>query len=151
MMAVINIQRVLTGAEAGDIAITAAEGGINYWAVLDQYKYERWSPDEGNIDVPDDFVFYSIVRGREGAGWYRPPIKVTPALIAEGIRLFLSGVPYTLEEQKRYSKSWGADHPVPVWKFEPRPFADMEEFGAMDAMEADCVIQLGAFGELVFG
>jgi len=35
--------------------------------------------------------------------------------------------------------------------FVARAFDDMEEIAAMDSNEADCVIQLGSFGELRYG
>ena len=117
---------------AGDIAITAAEGGIGYWAVIDSYEWERWSqPDDslGNIIVADDFVFFTIgsvfVDGEEPF----VAVDITPSLIERGIRLFLAGAP----------------------SFERRNFADITDLGAMDADEADAVIQLGVFGELVYG
>lgn len=65
--------------ECGDLAITAAEGGIGYWAVIDTYRPSRWDA----LEVADDFVFYSIVDGdREFEA-----IHVTPALILRGVRL----------------------------------------------------------------
>lgn len=137
------IEREVTTAEAGAIAITAAEGGIGYWAVLDQYSPRRWcrGDDFEPVAVPEDYVFYTIVGGAEGAEGLDDlrddcvaldvdmDLQVTPRLIARGIQLFLSGAP----------------------GFEARPFADMDDLAAMDSVEADCVIQLGVFGTLVYG
>ena len=129
----------LSGSDCGDVAITAMEGGIGYWAQAEEYDWKRWAPDylhesyikgevqSANIDVPDDFVFYTI---RDEENPEAAPIDVTPELIRQGVELFLRGVPNN---------------------FVARAFADMTEIGAMDANEADCVIQLGAFGELVYG
>jgi hypothetical protein len=61
---------------------------------------------------------------------------VTPRVIARGIERFLTGVKWTFSDQ---------------WDFEPRPFYDMDDLAAMDSDEADCVIQLGLFGRLVYG
>jgi hypothetical protein len=129
----IRIERALPfdGKIAGDIAITAAEGGIGYWSVIDHYDWRGWSePDDslGNIDVPDCFVFYTItVLDGDDDGW--TCFDITPDLIRRGIHLFLGGAN----------------------NFEGRDFADMDELAAMDSDEADCVIQLGCFGELVYG
>lgn len=137
------VEREFTTAEAGDIAITAAEGGINYWAVLDQYQWSRWCNNDAEArEVPEDFVFYTIVDVTEGnlddlrddcvARDFTMQQNVTPLVIARGIRLFLSG-------QHEYAKRTGT------------VFADMEDLAAMDSAEADFVIQLGVFGKVIFG
>lgn len=131
----------LSNEQAGDIAITAAEGGIGYWAVIDKYDPIRWAaydarlddiPDEDmpDDDMPDDYVFYSIVELMDYDGHLNGllPIDVTPALIAKGIERFMNGTDLMTG----------------------MPFAAGPAFSYMDAAEADCVIQLGAFGELVF-
>lgn len=135
----ITVTREVTTATAGDIAITAAEGGINYWAVVDRYDWARWAPDSEPTEVPTDFVFYTIVAVTEGdlddlrddcvRRDIEMDLKVTPTLIARGIERYLAGIDV----------------------FKGRPLDDMDDFAAMDAAEADCVIQLGAFGTLVFG
>jgi len=147
----VKVERDLSTADCGDIAITAAEGGINYWArFVDGYDYRRWSPvtysgdgsyspdGQGNTEVPEDFVFYTIW-SPEGT------FEVTPELIARGVQLVLTGIPMPEEDK--------VAHPALAnvrWNFEPRAFAD-DDFAAMDADEADWVIQLGAFGKLVYG
>ncbi len=133
----------LTGSDCGDVAVTAAEGGIGYWSQIETYDFKRWQPDHlynayiknevrsVNIDVPDDFVFYTIREDDEDDDTYTgEAIDVTPELIRRGVELFLRGVPNN---------------------FVARAFDDMTEIAAMDANEADCVIQLGAFGELRYG
>lgn len=137
MTRIIPLDIEFDGGVAGDIAITAAEGGIGYWAVIDHYDWKRWTePSEyvgDSIKVADDFVFYNIVDLDAPAD--DPvraflPIVVTPALLLRGITLYLNGV---------------KDN------FQARPFDDMEDLAAMDAAEADCVVQLGAFGRLIYG
>lgn len=133
----------LSNAACGSVAITAAEGGIGYWSRIDTYDYKRWSPDylqesyarrevdHMNIEVPDDFVFYTIRPDEDDSGTYKgDPIDVTPELIRRGVELVLRGVPNN---------------------FEARAFHDMRELEEMDSDEADWVIQLGAFGELRYG
>lgn len=138
----INVQRELTTAECGDIAITAAEGGIGYWGQIDEYDYRRWAPDAigGPIEVPEDFVFY-VVRDMDDP---IVGINVTPRLIALGVQRYLRGTDWldvTGDPRERNGMDWPAG----------QTFDDMEDFSCMDSDEADVVIQLGAFGELVFG
>jgi hypothetical protein len=134
----VTIERDLSTATCGDIAITAAEGGIGYWSVIDEYKSNRWCPTDGwgeCTEVPEDFVFYTITEIDEitdiddGECGDMVSYEITPALIRRGIQLFLTG----------------------AGDFRGRPFDDMEDWSCMDSDEADCVIQLGCFGEVVYG
>lgn len=164
-MTTITITRILTGSDAGDIAITAAEGGINYWAIVDEYDYLRWSPfaSDGNNEVADDFIFYTITGTRDDGKVGGLPVRVTPSLIARGCELYLTGVRHRAEGTLADCNALMAEldgtcqNPSEhspdgnPWQFEPRAFDDMEDFAMMDAIEADCVIQLGAFGKLIFG
>jgi hypothetical protein len=133
----------LSTADCGSVAITAMEGGIGYWAQAEKYDHQRWAPDymaeayarrevdHMNIEVPEDFVFYTIRPTEDDGQTYEgDAIDVTPRLIRYGVELVLRGVPNN---------------------FEARAFHDMRELDAMDSDEADWVIQLGAFGELRYG
>jgi hypothetical protein len=118
----------LTGADCGYIATTAAEGGIGYWSVIDSYDYTRWFDEDdgayaGAIEVDLDFVFYTLHEydDIDGPG---DGLDVTPVIIRRGVQ---------------------------QWLDEGRKFADMSDLAAMDADEADCVIQYGLFGEVIYG
>lgn len=118
----------LSGSEAGDVAVTAAEGGIGYWSQIDEYRPSRWFTGDGihPDDVDDDFVFYGIAeQGRAGYDWENT-IKVTPALIERGLQAFI-------------------DQDLGVYGFDP---LDLE---TIDSTAADMLIQLGAFGEVRYG
>lgn len=137
----ITIERDLSTAMCGDIAITAAEGGIGYWSVIDRYEWKRWASDPeddttGSAEVPEDFVFYTITydgyAGPMTSEEARYRADITPLLIRRGIQLYLSG---TLRENNLVG----------------RQFDDMDDLACMDSAEADCVIQLGCFNELVYG
>jgi hypothetical protein len=123
----ITVTREFTTAEAGDIAITAAEGGTGYWGLIESYRPSRW---EGaafeSIEVPEDFVFYTMHETLDDSGEAYDPegIDITPTLIHLGVQRFLQ---------------------------QGRTFADMDDLGAMDSDEADVVIQLGAFNEVRYG
>lgn len=77
----------LTAEECGDIAITAAEGGIGYWSVIQSYDWTRWADDdivEPGHEVPSDFVFYTIEElDDEGV------FDITPELINRGYEIWL--------------------------------------------------------------
>lgn len=131
----------------GAVAITAIEGGIGYWAQADAYDPRRWTdPQTGDsLPVDEDFVFYVLREDPDDDGqWNGTAIEVTPALIRRGMQLYLTGV---TEEQAREAQT--AAHSGS--SFQPRLFDDMDDLTCMDSDEADCVIQLGAFGALVYG
>ena len=121
------VERDLSTATCGDIAITAAEGGIGYWSVILRYDYGRWCDEEssGCSEVPEDFVFYTIRDEAGMPGLY----DITPALIRRGIQLAVStgGLRADLLEQLH------------------------GDFDEIDSEVADCVVQLGCFGEVVYG
>lgn len=126
----LHVTRKLAGESAGYIAITAAEGGIGYWSVIDTYDVERWMPDalDGPDDVDPDFVFYTIVDLVEVAedDDIRDvlPFDVTPLTIASGIQRALDAG-YLMES--------------------------IEDIEACDADAADTIIQFAVFGNVVFG
>jgi hypothetical protein len=136
----------LTGAECGDIAITAAEGGIGYWSQLDSYDWQRWAADTNpngmNKEVADDFVFYTI-RDDPGLGFavqddgtYKgAPVDVTPTLIRLGF-----------ERMSQAPADKGG------WPFARLLAIAREDWtGEIDADIADAIIQFGVFGEIRYG
>jgi len=57
----------LSAQDAGDIAVTAAEGGTGYWGQIQSYEWKRW---DGKNDLPDDFMFYNMAEYEAyGVGW----------------------------------------------------------------------------------
>lgn len=124
-MITIQTEIHISTATLGDVAITAAEGGIGYWAVIDSYRPSRWTASaedvaQDNLEVDDDFVFYTIEPIVDGDDPFEA-IDVTPLLLAKGIG---------------YAMRAG--------------FLRDGEIGEMDAAEADIVVQFGAFDEQVF-
>jgi hypothetical protein len=117
----------ITGTIAGWIAITAAEGGTGYWGRMDEYHPSAWYPDGSDepVNVPDTFAFYVLRADDDDDGTYAgDPIAVTPALIRRGYRLALAQYPHVLD-------------------------SDGPEY--VDADGADVIIQLGAWGEVIYG
>lgn len=128
----------LTAEECGDIAVTAAEGGIGYWSVIQTYKPSRWTPDgfdvvQGNLAVADDFVFYTIEY--ENPESNEPPrltADITPELLRRGFRLAIDKARADLVQRV-------LGLPREDWT------------GEIDADGADAIVQCGVFGEIVFG
>jgi hypothetical protein len=120
------VKPFITTEEANDIAITAAEGGINYWASTpahlrpgeEVYDWERW---DGKERLPADFVYFTV-QDRESARMGRH--NVTVRTIKGGYRLMVEAG-YNLY--------------------------DPDDPAAMDAGEADMVVQFGLFGKVVYG
>jgi hypothetical protein len=145
MMATVNIQRTLSDSEVAYIAITAYEQGVGYWAVGRRYEGELL----GRIadgDAPECFVLdddTALFELRDREDQTEPWMRVTPAVIARGIGLYLVGANYPDDDPNPRLRG--------TVNFMGRHFDDMEDLGAMDANEADCVVQLGLFGRLVYG
>jgi hypothetical protein len=118
---------VITNKQAGGIAITAAEGGTGYWGQMDQYDWTRWLDEESMNPKPiaDDFVFYTITEWDDETGTYSGrKVVVTPRLIKRGWRKAMVEFRHTL---------------------------DLEDPDCTDTIGADVIVQLGAWGEVVYG
>jgi len=131
----------LTPDECGEIAICAAEGGINYWAIITDYNWHEWDPyGEPRTSATEDTVFFVVPYDTErelfedavGDGIVGP-LQITPQVIREGYQMLLTGM---------------ARHDLVSQALE---CLLAHEPGAVDAEVADCIIQLGCFGEIVYG
>jgi len=116
-----------------DIFVTALEGGIGYWSVAKSY---RWSKGAATIErklEADLDNFKAVIVSSEG-DW--PGEKVIDAaVIARGMNKIMSGA---LSGNKTLTKK--------VWKSIEDP-----ENADFDALDADAIVQIGLFGELVYG
>lgn len=126
-----------------DIFVTALEGGIDYWAEVTSY---RWSNgDHGPVDeVQDLYGFYADIS--EAVDWLAgDPVAGGPrdyhvnrAVIARGYAL-ASG------REKGRGIAWSTEQP---------PFivtADNVDDIDLDAGDCDVIVQLGLFGDVVYG
>lgn len=117
----------ITSEECGDLAVTAAEGGIGYWAQMETYEWRRWHGSDNPADalpVADDFVYYTIHALSEDESEFNgPAVDVTPALIKRGFGLY--------REQGRTLDTDGPSY--------------------LDADAADVIVQLGVYGKVVYG
>lgn len=119
-----------------DLFTTALEGGINYWASVNEY---HWRLDcemaDGDLDSVSDFRgFYAKVLDMEDGDAL---LLVNRSVMAKGYEMATTS--------HRGEISWSADEPPVVVTAESRDDWDF------DAGDADCILQLGVFGEVVYG
>ena len=108
-----------------DVVSTALEGGIGYWSVCSSYKWK---------DVPETVAI--IEEFDEGTGEpFGDKIRVDRALIEKGIKEILSG---DGDVSKNLIKSVAAAYAT-------------NDAGDIDSDDADCIVQVGVFGKLVYG
>jgi hypothetical protein len=111
-----------------DIFTTALEGGINYWAAVDQY---RWSVEHDG-HTPDYREFHARIRDAEGDD---VAYAVNRKVIAKG---------YQLAATEWRSKL--------CWSTEPPPLVITDDTDwDYDAGDADMIVQLGLFGNVIYG
>ena len=112
-----------------DIFVTACEGGSNYWANIREY---HWSIDRKGEEADLD-KYYAIFEDVEGDGtkW-----RVDITVVSRGINKIVNG-----------------DHKGLHDSFAGQIMSDnaVNECRIMDAMLADCIVQMGLFGEVVYG
>jgi hypothetical protein len=126
-----------------DLFVTALEGGIGYWATCSTYHNAVPSSDRhGQRARSDDdvFGFHAVIHEMDDESahvseW--PVHRVDRAVLAKGYRLATSK-----EWRNRLAWSSGEKPPFIVtadtdWDF--------------DAGDADMVVQLGLFGDVVYG
>ena len=135
----------LTNAECGEIAITAAEGGIGYWSQMETYRPSRWSPDSqhelyvkgkapsSSVEVPDTFVFYTIHEMNDDEDGYKEEgIDITPVVIRRGFELAIT----------KARKDLVAD---------VLSEAREDWMGSIDSDAAEVIVQCGVLGEIKWG
>jgi hypothetical protein len=116
-----------------DVFVTAMEGGIGYWSACHEYHWEAEDP----LLPGDLYGFYAKVRewDEENGEYTGDLLLINDAVIARGINLILKG------EVKLNSeiKDWIAKD------------SRLNECGMIDACAADCIVQAGLFGKIVYG
>ena len=116
----------LSDKEVVDIYTTALEGGIGYWAIADEYKwqylYEDWEKGIVKPLEPDQVL---VVLSDTEDDHFKDE-ELTPAKIRAGVKLLIEKHPHMYQ------------------------IINDNEFH-VDADGADAVVQLGLFGEIVYG
>lgn len=112
-----------------DVFVTALEGGINYWSACRKYK---WSTDGGN--TPDLKGFVAVVVDYEDVD--EPEFLINRDVIQRGCSAIMN------EDDLQLADS--------IKKNIQHAFID-NDCGLIDAGDADVIVQVGLFGEVVYG
>lgn len=125
------------------IFTTALEGGINYWAYCSAYHWHnggRLDDEgyEGYKDYEDYEGFYAIIEDSEDMpddpdDYECKPIRIDRSVISKGYRL-----------------ASGAEGDSICWSTRKPPVVPSEDWD-YDACDADCIVQLGLFGDVRYG
>jgi hypothetical protein len=122
-MKILDIE--LSDKEVVSIYTTALEGGIGYWAIADEYKweylYEDWKNDIVHPLEPDQVLV--VLSDTEDDDFKDE--QLTPAKIRAGVKLLIEKYPHM--------------------------YQILDDQFHVDADGADAVVQLGLFGEIVYG
>lgn len=115
----------LSDKEVVNIYTTAMEGGIGYWAIADEYKwmylYEDWNNDIVKELDPDQVLV--VLSDTEETDFKDE--ELTPAKIRAGAKLLIEKYPHL--------------------------YQILDDEFHVDANGADAIVQLGLFGEIVYG
>ena len=112
-----------------DIFVTAMEGGIGYWSVCSDYR-----PFVGDSNVEDVKGFIATITDVEDES--EPGFFIDRNVVAKGYGLATSAT-------WRSRISWSSSKPPVV----VGPETDWD----YDAGDADVIVQLGLFGNVVYG
>ena len=122
-MKILDIE--ISDKEVVSIYTTALEGGIGYWAIADEYKwqylYEDWENDIVHPLEPDQVLV--VLSDTEDDDFKDE--QLTPAKIRAGVKLLIEKYPHM--------------------------YQILDDQFHVDADGADAVVQLGLFGEIVYG
>lgn len=113
-----------------DIFTTAMEGGVNYWASVTEYG---WSCGDGH--TPDTREYHADIRDLEDDNKLH---HIGRHVMAHGYKLA------TTTHRDRIAWSSGEKPPLVITE-------DYDDEWDYDASDADCIVQLGLFGEVVYG
>ena len=128
--------------EACGIVCTAVEGGVNYWAAVEHYRWRHFNADGTDTDPEGRIMFsedtHAILRDTEDEDG--EPLRLDGPAIVRGLAKLASGsvrcCPPSAEG------SWiGALG---------RLLAGSDELD-LDAGDADCIAQAALLGEIVYG
>jgi hypothetical protein len=118
---------------AHDVFVTAVEGGINYWAAVLRY---RWMASDGACDLEG---FHALVVDAESDESDEPQ-RIDRDVIVRGLQRIVDGT------------ATCCGRPLDAL-FTDRIASAVAEIdaGDIDAGDADTIVQVGLFGEVVYG
>jgi hypothetical protein len=113
-----------------NVFVTAMEGGVNYWAEVGDY---HWSTGDG--DTEDHEKFGALLTEWDDDGQLIDEHKVSLPTIQRGIARIVHGDELVSEDRRET---------IITASF-------LNDATDIDADLADCIVQAGLFGELVYG
>ncbi len=142
-----------------DVFVTAIEGGINYWAQVQEYKHhEPGVPESGKaIDrVPLDEWYADIIDTVVEADGDSDPMperhRITRKTIQDGFKVLAGETDQYREEHRIHPRSEHAKLSFALATVVASGFTMFGDFEDMlDASTADMVVQAGLFGEVLYG
>lgn len=134
-----TVERILTVGDLDDIFTTAIEGGIGYWSVLDNTTPE-WKKARKQIKDSGEEPYWGTVAAKV-------------LLNGDSIRFYDAEAD---EDDLQDDEIWFLDmekfkNGCKIYEQNRGSLIKKLEDGEFDAVEADCLIQYGVFGEVVFG
>jgi len=123
-----------------DIYVTALEGGISYWADIQKYRWSKDIPEVDAEDLPteerDDIEgFKAVIKDYEN--YFTGKRTISKHTIERALKRICQGSVKHLNESRRER----------ILKC----ILANEMDANMDADDADCIVQIGLFGQVVFG
>lgn len=126
-----------------DVFVTACEGGINYWATFENYRWAK--PERADLVANLEGFRAEVVITKEADGDDNPPDRyvIDAATILAGIFAWINR-----------TVTWGGQ------PLDPGPNARVSrvviawshtDAGILDAADADNIVQAGLFGDVVYG
>jgi hypothetical protein len=112
-----------------DIFVTALEGGIDYWACASEYYLGK--DREYDLDG-----FYALVSDSEEDDTFPDNSRIDLNVIVKGLNKIINDDTVKINSEIRRTI---------------RQASIANDAGLIDADAADCIIQVGLLGELVFG
>lgn len=134
-----TVERTLTVEDMDDIMTTAIEGGVGYWAVLDNTTH-AWK--KAMKQIKDS-----------GAECYYGTVMTKVLLNGDEIRLYDAEADEDdlQEDEVWYLNMGNFIEGCKIYDKERGSLIKSLEDGDFDAVEADCLIQYALFGEITFG
>lgn len=117
-----------------DLFVTALEGGIGYWSTASKYHHSK-PPVTPDADREEDLEgFYAVVTEDDSGEDEDKEHRIDRALIEKGI----AGLKDALgDDSERYKRIMAA--------------VALNDAGELDAEDADIIVQVGLFADVVYG
>lgn len=132
-----------------DVFVTACEGGINYWARVRKYHWMNRDENTGKHISDDIDGFYAVVEDAEAYGEVEdacfPKSKIDKEIIRKGVCRIINGC-VKREDGTHERLRIAEDIRSRICEASAQ-----NDAGMLDAEDADCIVQVGLLGEIMFG